>query len=221
MAIIVQLMREPVTVDLVGAYAGVGVTLRRLTTPQFQNCQNRALAILSDGAALTTVLVRHGLCETGADVKRALNDPAFAAGFGAWLGEVECGIEAISAWTGIKTETGEPAPLARDRSKIAGVVEPVDPADLLAREVIETMFLDQHFRSQVSRQIDMAARILAIEGKGSGLSETGTAGAAPTAEGLNGVSDAPPAAKDAPPAVRTAPAANARASRTDPPRPRA
>lgn len=221
MTIIVALTREPVEIQLTGAYAGVGVTLRRLTTPQFQNCQNRALAILADGPALTTVLIRHGLCETAADVKRALTDPDFAAGFGAWLGEVECGIEAILAWTGIATTTGETAPLARDRRKVAGVAEPVDPADLLAREVIEALFLDQHFRSQVSRHIDMAARILAIEGKGSGLSETGTAGAAPTAEGLNGVSDAPPAVKPAPGAARTAPVANARASKADPSHPRA
>ncbi len=200
--ILVETTRGTVEVALSGGYAGAALTLRRLTTPQFRNCQSRAMALLADAEALTTVLVRHELIERAEDYKRALSDPSFAAGFGAWLGAVECGIEAITAWTGIlvRDDAGAaiPAPLARNRSRIAGDVEPQDPADLQARVVMETLFLDEHFQRQVSHHIDMAARILAIEGKGSGPSATGTAGEAPTAEGLNGVSDASPQGKAAP-----------------------
>lgn len=207
--LIVRTTREPVTVPLTGAYAGATVTLRRLTTPQFNNCRSRAMAILSDKEALVQVLERNGLIESGAQLKAVIADPTFAAGYGGWLAGVECGLEAIIGWTGIETEPGRPAPIARDRYKVGGIADPLDPADLEARLVMETLFLCEGFERQVSAHIDLAARILVAEGKGSGPSQAGTAGEAPTAGGLNGAGDASRPARAAPGAEETALAGSA------------
>ncbi len=186
----VSTLQGPVTVTLRGAFVGVGVTLRRLTTVEFSRAQTRALAILADKEAFATVLTRNQLCASAAELNRALSDVDFQSGFAAWLGSVECGLAAILGWTGIEAENG-PAPLARDPVKVMGRVSPEDPHDLAARLVMETLMLDAGFERQVMAEIDAAARLLVVEGKGSGPSDHGSAAAAPmTTGGLPGAETA-------------------------------
>lgn len=190
MTVILQTTRAPVTKTLAGRAAGATVTLRRLIAPDYQNCLARAMALLSDTEALVVILDRHDLIRSGRELKTILTDPHANAGLAKWLCDVECGIEAIDGWTGFEVEPGRPAPLARDRTTIAGVADPRDPTDLLARIAMETLMLDEELGQQIMREIDLAARILAAEGKGSGVSESGTAGPAPTAGTPTGVAAA-------------------------------
>ncbi len=151
--IVVALSREPVTVSLTGAYVGVTVTLRRLTTPDYAEAQQAAQAIIQDESKLLPLLIEHGLLPEGKlkNWKRMkTSDPAryaaFLSGVAVWVGAVECGVKGIDAWTGILGEDRKtPAPLCR--------------------EVLEVLMLDDHFSSQVTSELDKAARILAIEGK--------------------------------------------------------
>ncbi|MBX3480084.1 MAG: hypothetical protein KF842_06765 [Caulobacter sp.] len=160
----VSSLTDPVTVSLAAPYSGVTITLRRLSTVDFARCSARAADIVRDTAALSTVITRHNLAETAADLNRALNDLAFQAGFAAWLASVECALAAVISWTGIVGEAGEAAPLPARLSHVAGVVSPADPADLAARITMETLLLDQAFERQLTGHIDLAARILVCEG---------------------------------------------------------
>ena len=205
MTVVAALTRTPVTVPLTGAYAGASVTLRRLTAPQFHDCQSRALALLANPEDLLIILARHELFENAAGLRAVMANPMANAGLAQWLAEVECGIEAISAWDGFTVEGGAPAPLARDRGKIAGVAEPSDLSDLQARLTMETFFLDPALGRALAREITAAAMIVVTEGNGCGVSATGTAGPAPTAGIPHGVETASAPAKPAPPAAATAP----------------
>lgn len=216
MTVIAALTRAPVAVALTGVYAGASVTLRRLTAPQFHDCQSRALALLANPEDLLIILARHEMIENARDLRAVMANPMASAGLAQWLAEVECGIEAIVAWEGFAIEGGAPAPLARDRRRIAGVAEPADLADLQARIVMETFFLDQALGQQLSRQITAAALILVTEGNGSGISANGTAEPAPTAGIPHGVSAANAPAKAAPAADATAPDADAPPPSTGP-----
>ncbi|MBJ7485963.1 hypothetical protein [Brevundimonas sp.] len=166
--IVVSLIREPVTVPLTGAYAGVTVTLRRLTTPDYAEAQQAAQAIIQDESKLLPLLIEHGLLPEGklkAWKRKKETDPIsyarFLTGVAMWVGAVECGVKGIDSWTGILGEDRKPAPVHRD--------------------VIEVLMLDEHFSSQVTAELDKAARILAIEGKPSGVSPTGSSGVGTTA----------------------------------------
>lgn len=171
----VALSREPVEVPLVGAFTGVVLTIRRLTAPDFSRAQGHVQSLLRDKGALATILLRNQLVETAADLERAQNDLAFQTGFAVWLSSVECALVGIKAWTGVTLDDGAPAPLARDLSKVAGIADPPDPADLAARLTLETLMLDQGFQAQVEAALNRSSRLLAIEGNGSGLSANGSA----------------------------------------------
>lgn len=203
-----SILKGPVKVKLAGPFAGVTLTLRRLTTVEWSRARDRALGLVRDREAFAAILTRHELVATAHDLNRALSDLEFQTGFAMWLGSVEMGLAAITAWEGIEDEEG-PAPLARDLSKVAGIALPADPHDLAARIAMETLMLDPGFERQVMAQIEAAARILAIEGNGSGSSANGSAGAAPTAGGPHGAPTATRQKKAAPGAAGTAPATSA------------
>lgn len=206
MRIRIDLSRDPVEVPLVGPFAGVVLTVRRLTSPDYIRAQEAARAILRDKSALAQVLLRHKLVTSADDLARAQSDLTFQAGFGAWLATVECGLAGIVAWSGIELMDGSPAPLPRDLTKVAGIAEPVDPADLAAREVMESLLLDQGFAGQVEAALNRSSRLLAIEGNVSGLSGNGSAAAAPTTTGgPTGADTAKPPESPAPTADGTGP----------------
>lgn len=218
----IALSREPVEVPLAGSYAGVVLTVRRLTSPDYVKAGEAAKAIIRDKVALAQILLRHDLAATAADLARAQADPAFQVGFAVWLGSVECALAGIKAWTGIVLEGGETAPLAADLSMVAGVAEPADPADLAARIAMETLMLDQAFCSQVEAALNQSSRLLAVEGNGSGLSGNGSAGAAPTITGgRSGAGGATKPAKAAPKASGTGRGGAARSASTNPKRSKA
>jgi hypothetical protein len=161
----ISLNREPVTVPLSGAFTGCTVTLRRLTSNEFAEATSAAQARLRDSSKLVELLEEHGLRPKGRKIKALLGDVEFMLGIGQWLGAVECGVRAISGWTGFADETGAA----------------IDPS----RPVLEAVFLSKPFMDQVLPQIDAAAQLLAIEGKGSGVSPNGSPAHAPTASPLN------------------------------------
>lgn len=197
----ISLNREPVTVPLKGAFTGCTITLRRLTSNEFAEANAATQALLRDSSKLVELLEEHGLRPRGRKIKALLADKGFMAGIGVWIAATECGVRAISAWTGFADEAGGP-------------IEPTRP-------VLEAAFMSQPFLDQVLPQIDAAAQLLAVEGKGSGPSPSGSPAPAPTASALNTATTAGSATSPAPPASPVAPASSARKPRTPRSRPKA
>lgn len=191
MGVRVSVSREPVVEPLRGPLEGVTLTVRRLTTPDFSRCQQAVMSLLKDKGALAIILTRHELVTTAKDLKRAQTDPAFQAGYAVWLTSVECAMAGIVDWDGVSGDDGGKAPLVKDLTLAAGIAEPEDPHALAARITMETLMLDQVFEGQAMAAVNRSARLLAIEGNGSGLSANGSAAAAPkTTEGPTGASAA-------------------------------
>lgn len=143
--------REPVTVSLKGAYAQVTVTLRRLTSPHFGMARHAAQSILDDDGKLLVLLAEHDLLPKGSvkELKRLRDEDlvdyaAFMTGIRLWISAVECGLLGILSWTGI----GQ-----------GGASAPVD------RQTLEVLMLDESFSQQIMDELDLAARILLLEGK--------------------------------------------------------
>lgn len=174
----ISLNREPVMVPLSGAFAGCTVTLRRLTSNEFAEATAAALATLRDTGKLVELLEHYDLRPPGRKIKALLDDAGFMMGIGQWLGAVECGVRAISGWTGFTDDTGAPIPPSR--------------------EALEAGFLSKPLMDQVLPRIDAAAQLLAIEGKGSGPSPNGSPALAPTASALTTATTAESAASPAP-----------------------
>lgn len=144
--------RDPVTVPLSGAYAGVTVTLARLTSPQFAQARHAAQAILDDDGNVIVLMSEHDLLPPGgvrAWKRMRDDDPiafaAFMTGIRVWVCAVECGLIGIQSWTGIKVEGGTAAPVERN--------------------LLEILMLDESFSQQIMDELDAAARILLLEGK--------------------------------------------------------
>lgn len=175
----ISLNREPVTVPLSGAFTGCTITLRRLTSNEFAEANAATQALLRDSSKLVELLEEYGLRPKGKKIKAVLADANFMAGIGSWIAAVECGQRAISAWTGFLDEAGAP-------------IEP-------ARPVLEAAFLSQPLMDQVVHRIDAAAQLLAVEGKGSGVSQNGSPALAPTASPLTTAKTAASATSPAPP----------------------
>lgn len=173
----ISLNREPVTVPLTGAFTGCTVTLRRLTSNEFAEASAAARALLRDSSKLVELLEEYGLRREGQKLKAALADVDFMMGVGEWLGGVECGVRAISAWSGFCDDDGRPIP-------VPGVGASPE-ARAMWRRVLEAAFLSKPFLDQVVPRIDAAAQLLAVEGKGSGVSPNGSPAPAPTASPLN------------------------------------
>ncbi len=190
----ISLNREPVTVPLTGAFTGCTVTLRRLTSNEFAEANAAAQAILRDSSQLFELLEEHGLRPSGRKVKALLADVNFMMGIGIWLGAVECGVRAISDWTGFTDEGGAP-------------IKP-------ERAVLQAAFMSKPFLDQVLPRIDAAAQLLAVEGKDSGPSPSGSPARAPTASALNIATTAGSAPSPAPPASPAEPESSAPRPRT-------
>lgn len=144
--------REPVTVELTGPYAGVSVTLKRLTSADYGEARQAAHAILRNDADLLNLLVKHDLLPTGGvkawkqmKDKDVLAYAAFISGVSIWLGAVECAMRGVQSWTGIVCDDGKPAPIDRD--------------------TLETLMLDETLCSILMNELDKAARILLVEGE--------------------------------------------------------
>lgn len=93
----ININREPVEVHLVGAFSTVGLTLRRLTSPDFHQAGAKALSVVNDGRRLETVMAANGLMpEGGIPAWRAMKDDdpiacgAVVTGVASWLAAVEC-----------------------------------------------------------------------------------------------------------------------------------
>lgn len=188
----ISLNREPVTVPLSGAFAGCTVTLRRLTSNEFAEAGNAAQAVLRDSSRLVELLEEYDLRRDGQKIKAALVDVEFMAGIGQWLAAVECGLRAISAWSGFADDDARPIPVPGARATEAEKAQ--------WRRVLEAAFLSKPFMDQVLPRIDAAAQLLAVEGKGSGVSPNGSPAHAPTASPLNTA----PTAENAPSPAPTA-----------------
>lgn len=144
--------REPVTVALTGPYAGVTLTLKRLTSADYGEAQQAAHAIVTNDALLLSLLVEHDLLPKGGvkgwkrlKTHDLMGYAAFLSGIGVWLSAVECGVRGIDGWTGIMGEG--------------------DAAASVSRETIEVLMLDEGFQRQAMAELDKAARILIVEGK--------------------------------------------------------
>lgn len=154
-------LREPVTVSLTGPYAGVSITLNRLTSVKFGEAHQAVQAMLRDDGKLLPLLAQHGLFpEGGIKAWKAMRDKdvmryaAFVSGIGVWLAAVECGVRGIVSWEGIVGDDKKPAPVTR--------------------EVIEVLMLDETFSGQCMARLDEVARILITEGKPLGVSPIGS-----------------------------------------------
>ena len=127
-------------------------------------------------------------------------------GVGEWLAAVECGIRAISAWSGFCDQNGAPIP----------VPGPKASADEKAgwRAVLQQAFLSKPFLDQVLPRIDAAAQLLAVEGKDFGVSPSGSPARAPTASAPNTATTAGSAPSRAPTASPAEAAPSAPRSKT-------
>lgn len=178
--IVIALNREPVVHALTGPFAGASVTLRRLTSNEYEQARAAALSVIRDRSQLVELLERHDLRPAGRKLAEILADVDFMMGVGEWIAAVECGVRAISAWDGFSDETGQA----------------IGPT----RAALEAAFLSQPFLDQVRPAMDAAAQLLVIEGKGFGASPPGSPAAGMTAS-------APTTAPTAGSAERPAPAA--------------
>lgn len=168
MSIRVAARLDPVTRQLRPPYQAVTVTVRRLRSPEWATAKDAALSILRNDAELLNLLVKHDLLPAGGvrGWKRMKDeDPtayaAFLTGVGMWLTAVECGLVGITAWTGIDTEDGKPAPVER--------------------EVLEGLLLDEALSDQLMQVMTEAARLFIAEGEPFGASPNGSSGPGMTA----------------------------------------
>lgn len=153
--------REPISVVLRPPYADVTVTLKRLTTADYGEARNAAMAILRDDGALLPLLVEHDLLPPGG-IKgwKAMKDndamsyASFISGVGVWLGSVECAVRGIVSWSGVIGDDGQPAPVTR--------------------ATLETLMLDDALSTRLMNHLDQAARILLVEGEPLGASPSGS-----------------------------------------------
>lgn len=196
--IVIALNREPVIHPLTGPFAGASVTLRRLTSNEYEEARAAALILLRDRSKLVELLERHDLRPKGRKLDAILSDVDFMMGVGEWIAAVECGVRAISDWSGFVDQDRQPLPPTR--------------------AAMEAVFLSQPFLDQVRPAMDAAAQLLVIEGKGSGVSPTGSPAAGTTA---SAPSIAPTAGHVQPPAPVASPSRPARAPKSSTPRSRA
>jgi len=148
----ISLNREPVAITLTGPYAGVVVTLKRLTSVDYAEAHHASQAILRDDAALLPLLAEHELLPAkGIKGWKRLktDDPhshaAYLTGIAVWLLAVECGLRGITDWAGIRGDDGQ--------------------AVAVNREALEVLMLDEWFQREVMGELEKAARILSIEGE--------------------------------------------------------
>lgn len=209
----ISLNREPVEEPLRGAFAGCTVTLRRLTSNEFAEASTAAQAIVRDASRLVVLIEEHDLRPEGRKIKALLEDAQFMMGVGEWLGAVECGIRAISAWSGFVGDDGRPIPVPGPKAS--------DEDKAHWRRVMEAAFLSRPFMDQVLPRIDAAAQLLAVEGKGSGVSPSGSPAPAPTASAPTTATTAESAPSRAPTASPAEPGAGVRRSSMRPSRSKA
>lgn len=159
----VALKSEPVTKALRFPYSDVTITARRLRSPEWDSARDAAQAILRNDAELLNLLVKHDLLpKSGVRGWKRMkdNDPVayaqYLIGIGMWLTSVECALAGVIAWTGIKDDNGDPAPIDR--------------------EVLEVLLLDEALSDQILGVVTEAARLLITEGEPFGASPNGSSG---------------------------------------------
>lgn len=185
MTVVIALNREPITWPLRPPFAGCTVTLRRLTSNEFTEARNAATALLRDKAALFELLEHWDLRPAGRRIGDLVADVQFMAGIGEWLAAVECGVRAISAWSGFMDSQGPDArPLP------------------VTREVLQAAFLNDILLQQVMPLIDRAANLTASEGNVSGVSPNGSPAQGRTASAPNTAPVAPAPKSPAPRVAR-------------------
>lgn len=143
----INLDRSPVEVGLSGAFDGVQLTLRRLTSVSFAQARAATMNIVSDAERLETVMVANDLLpDGGVEAWRRMGadhperHAAFLGGVSVWIGQVECATRAIADWTGIATADGEPV--------------------RVSREAIESLMLNEDACRQIGEAIDRAAVLI-------------------------------------------------------------
>lgn len=157
MTVVIALNRDPVTFTLAAPFTGCTVTLRRLTSNEFAEARNAATALIRDKSALFALLEDWDLRPRGRKIADLVADLKFMAGIGEWLAAVECGVRAISAWTGFMDAPGpEGQPLP------------------VSRKALEGAFLNDILLQQIIPLIDRAANLTASEGNVSGVSPNGS-----------------------------------------------
>lgn len=209
----ISLNREPVRTPLRGAFSGCTVTLRRLTSNEFAAAQAAAQALLRDSSQLVELLEEYDLRPEGQKIKASLADPQFMMGVGEWIAAVECGIRAISDWSGFYGDDRQPIAVPGPKASEAERKQ--------WRRVLEAAFLSKPLMDQVLPAIDAAAQLLAVEGKDYGASLNGSPARAPTASAPTTAKTAGSAPSRAPKASRAAPAASAPKPKTRRSRPKA
>jgi hypothetical protein len=186
MSVSLTLMREPVTVTVMG----ITMTLKRLTTPELHVARQRALSLVRSPERLIQLVERLGLWPRD---ERGRRRPSSAwtknadvlLGLGHFVGVVECALSAISAWDAVD-DNGAPLPVSR-----------------------EALCLIEAFETDLLEQMQKAAMLLAREGKGFGPSPNGSTGSAPMASARNTATDAAPSTGPAPEASLASAASSA------------
>lgn len=188
-----SLDREPLEVSLTGPLEGGRLTLRRLASHELEAARAAALAVVRSPAQLIELLETHDLWPVDPATgrrrksKEFLADPMFMTGIGEWLGAVECGVRAITAWSGFADDQGREIPVSR--------------------AALEVAFLDGAFLDQVQRAMSRSAQMLVVEGKGSGASPSGSSAPGRTASAPSTATTAESAGSPVRPASRTEPGA--------------
>ncbi|MBX9707052.1 MAG: hypothetical protein K2X61_03865 [Caulobacteraceae bacterium] len=148
-----SLNREPVTVRLRPPLADIELTLRRLTTVDFNEARQAARVLCNNSGKLQELMSEYQLLpgdNSLTDWKRMrTQDPlAYSAhllGVEIWVSSVECAVRGIVAWTGLVGDDGKPLPVSR-------------PA-------IEALMLVNDVADQILSQLDQAAQLIILEGK--------------------------------------------------------
>ena len=148
-----SLNREPVTVTLRPPLADIELTLRRLTTVDFNEADQAARKLCDDSGKLAELMAEHGLLPEGNSLKAwkkmrdsdPLTYAAALTGVRMWVASVECAVRGVLSWKGVGDVNGNAVPVSRS--------------------ALESLMLVNDFSMQVMAQLDQAAQLIILEGK--------------------------------------------------------
>lgn len=163
--IILSRLTAPVWIDASRIYPGVRFQIRRLTSLDMGVIRDRTMAALRALREGVEALEPYGLNDEDASGARFNPmDPAQGMRIGKLIASVETAKDALIAWEGVCTDA-------------VGTLAPIE------RPVLAQLLLDDALDNFLIGEISKASRILATEGKRSGVSPPGSSSptdAAPT-----------------------------------------
>lgn len=173
-----SVLTEPVWVSFGERYPGVRVKIRRLRAREMEQARAMAIAASRKLQSGADTLAAYGLDKVDATGKHLnTSDPIQMASVGFFIGAVETALLAFMEWEGVNDTAGNPAPITR--------------------ETLSVLMDDDGFQRRSLVEIELACRIVVVEGKPSGAAPNGSSEHEKTASAPNTATAAPKPAKRA------------------------